>query len=533
MPPNAKFPLDEDGDGGHDMLHNEIAEEVSNLGNFDGHGKSGELGNVTAHGVRIEIKEENRTPQNITSNGFHTTEIDSEYETRCARTYVKNLSQLVQDEEELTVDEKRLAKAVQYAGEYAFGIIGVEVWVLDEDSGMLVRPNGGWWVNSAMESEILHRLEDSSHPKYVPLDPIIPGEGLAGELWAESFSSVHPWSRTTGNRAHERGEDSSPSHPQNHHEHRRHWMPWMDFNRMVWRDLHSLQEDPDTAKGLRLALQEEAGFGLSAGIKFHTKFGYKGIVVYFSRSTVCKSKLSSTENDTYLQHAADLIGATFSLTESRRASVASKNRQFSGTCRKFRRNLIASMKDPLTEDPEDESMQSNYCSEKRYQAAGTCNKLSKKALKSIKRWGHKCLGGRLQPPPSMPLTQSLWTLAGCFFGLLVLSTMNECAKTFSDGDYFLLMGPFGALMTLQYGLTAAPASQPRNVVLGQAVAGAISLSFTYIPDSIIAPCEELLDQRLPSRPWSNLEFPTPQVRHTSINLLYLLFYQFFATIHLF
>jgi hypothetical protein len=49
---------------------------------------------------------------------------------------------------------------------------------------------------------------------------------------------------------------------------------------------------------------------------------------------------------------------------------------------------------------------------------------------------------------------------------------------------FLLIGPFGALATMQYGLTAAPASQPRNAVMGQAVAGAVSLGFTCIPESI-------------------------------------------------
>jgi CBS-domain-containing membrane protein len=38
---------------------------------------------------------------------------------------------------------------------------------------------------------------------------------------------------------------------------------------------------------------------------------------------------------------------------------------------------------------------------------------------------------------------------------------------------------------LQYGLTAAPASQPRNGVMGQAVAGAVSLAFTYIPEDIL------------------------------------------------
>jgi CBS-domain-containing membrane protein len=38
---------------------------------------------------------------------------------------------------------------------------------------------------------------------------------------------------------------------------------------------------------------------------------------------------------------------------------------------------------------------------------------------------------------------------------------------------------------LQYALTTAPASQPRNVVLGQVVAGAVSMSFTYIPESML------------------------------------------------
>eukprot|EP00957_Ditylum_brightwellii_P012292 929111-Ditylum_brightwellii.AAC.1 len=60
----------------------------------------------------------------------------------------------------------------------------------------------------------------------------------------------------------------------------------------------------------------------------------------------------------------------------------------------------------------------------------------------------------------MPFQQSMWTLVGVFCGMLILSTMNELAGSISDDEYFLLIGPFGALMTLQYGLTAAPASQP-------------------------------------------------------------------------
>ena len=41
-------------------------------------------------------------------------------------------------------------------------------------------------------------------------------------------------------------------------------------------------------------------------------------------------------------------------------------------------------------------------------------------------------------------------------------------------------------MTLQYGLTAAPAAQPRSAILGQVVAGAVALPLTYIPEYILA-----------------------------------------------
>ena len=42
---------------------------------------------------------------------------------------------------------------------------------------------------------------------------------------------------------------------------------------------------------------------------------------------------------------------------------------------------------------------------------------------------------------------------GCLVGLLILSTINEFSKDVSDEDLHLLVGPFGALMTLLYGLS--------------------------------------------------------------------------------
>jgi CBS-domain-containing membrane protein len=46
-------------------------------------------------------------------------------------------------------------------------------------------------------------------------------------------------------------------------------------------------------------------------------------------------------------------------------------------------------------------------------------------------------------------------------------------------DYVLQLAPFGAMVTLLYGLTAAPASQPRNAIMGHLIAVSISLAFTY------------------------------------------------------
>ena len=69
--------------------------------------------------------------------------------------------------------------------------------------------------------------------------------------------------------------------------------------------------------------------------------------------------------------------------------------------------------------------------------------------------------------------------------MLTLSALNEYYRLLSNDDYFLLLGPFVALATLMYGLSSAPASQPRNAIISQTVTGAISLAFTYIPETVL------------------------------------------------
>ena len=74
----------------------------------------------------------------------------------------------------------------------------------------------------------------------------------------------------------------------------------------------------------------------------------------------------------------------------------------------------------------------------------------------------KCKGGGMKPPPPMPTRQVIWTFLGAFITLMILGGLNVILS--KETGHGILLPPFGALLTLQYGLTPAPASQPRNAI---------------------------------------------------------------------
>lgn len=90
----------------------------------------------------------------------------------------------------------------------------------------------------------------------------------------------------------------------------------------------------------------------------------------------------------------------------------------------------------------------------------------------------KWKGANNEPPPPFSNCEAIWTFVGCFLTLLMLLYFSDFI-TEQNPQYSLVLGPFGALMTLQYSLTSAPASQPRNVLLGQAISLSIALGMTY------------------------------------------------------
>lgn len=84
-------------------------------------------------------------------------------------------------------------------------------------------------------------------------------------------------------------------------------------------------------------------------------------------------------------------------------------------------------------------------------------------------------------PPSFTWTQTLWTFVGVLVTHTILSRLNYFIVTESADKLSLVLAPLGALTTLQYNLTPAPASQPRVAFFAQVFAITIANLISYIP----------------------------------------------------
>jgi len=411
-------------------------------------------------------------------------------------------SSRIVDPENMQIDEQRLQRALQEAGQYAYGgtLQGIAVWVFDDNTDRLLMPPGGFWVHpdNIEDSECIRRLTDSSRDDFVPPRPVIPGVDIAGLLWMESTNQkgVKNLMKKSGSHANLTSSHSQVSLTAAESKHKK---------KMVWRNIQSLIDDPDTAKqGPRLEMMAKAGFGQATGVTFHTGVN-QGMVIFLAecpQDEVHQIKfllLNSLANAAYLRQASQFIGAATAMSYARRACVAHQQELWTKSMRvnpeatraqKIPEGLGAILmadlekgnddKRDADKDDKDHSQDPKAPQDGSYQLARCWHHFT--VPHRVQVWATKCKGGGLAPPPTLSHRQSLWTCFGAFCGLLVLSSLNEYYQYLSEDDYYLLIGPFGALMTLQYGLTAAPASQPRNAVMGQAVSGAVSLAFTYIPE---------------------------------------------------
>jgi len=88
---------------------------------------------------------------------------------------------------------------------------------------------------------------------------------------------------------------------------------------------------------------------------------------------------------------------------------------------------------------------------------------------------------RTQAPPGMQSDDCIWVFLGSFLTLISISYVSEYIPLRSS----IPLPPLGAFVTLLYGLTSAPATQPRNAIYGCTISGCIALALSYIPMDLV------------------------------------------------
>jgi hypothetical protein len=335
------------------------------------------------------------------------------------------------------------------------------------------------------DDNIVETTEPKHHEKP---EPVLPGMHLVvGTLWSSLCQTKRPNTygsnvntlaepAKTNNGVGATKEEKSSNNPAPEASE----VVGSNSHKLRWRDLASIEADPaDTWTCPRLSEQiQRHELSRAAGAAFDIDGVKKGLVVFYCRKDniiMDKAALKSSLNSIYLTRCATYIGSVVAMTEARHACMGYKAT-----------TVISSPTAKKQEKPGDEeaanttTRTSTETQESLDSIEDAC-KTSKWATRAV-AWYGKCWDGGLQIPPPMELQQVCWTLLGAFSGMLVLSVLNELFVHLSDEEYFLVViGPFGAQMTLLYALHSAPASQPRNVILGEAIAGAVSMTVSYAP----------------------------------------------------
>ncbi|MDP6587570.1 MAG: HPP family protein, partial [Anaerolineales bacterium] len=82
--------------------------------------------------------------------------------------------------------------------------------------------------------------------------------------------------------------------------------------------------------------------------------------------------------------------------------------------------------------------------------------------------------GEAKSPPSIGLTEILWSWVGAFLGISAVAFLNY--DLLDTTDLVMIIGSFGASAVLIYGSITSPLAQPRNLVGGHIVSAIIGVA---------------------------------------------------------
>lgn len=274
---------------------------------------------------------------------------------------------------------------------------------------------------------------------------------------------------------------------------------------VVWRDVKALAADPDQPWNPRLQLLAACNLGWAAAVPLR-RHGQDphGLVIYMARTGVDGTRLRSPTNEAYLASAADLIASALLMRGPRHAAMHERQIELKQTIARVRRRIlflvraghdlqaIASGKVdaagiPMPSSPGGKADETTTLRPDDSQLEGANAALGFVGEQCMwiksRLWNTllKTRGGAVQAPPPFSMMQTLHTFVAVFLTIAAMCFLNTHMVSNHGRDRLVVLGPFGALVTLLFGLTAAPASQPRNAMLGQSVSIGIVLLLQYIP----------------------------------------------------
>jgi hypothetical protein len=335
--------------------------------------------------------------------------------------------------EESAYDRDFFHQVVRDAGRWAFGVVAVEVWVLNAAKTHLFRPDHGWWIDpyaiDCGENHTFDRLTDSSREDYLEATPLAPGCGLPGALYAQI----------------QRGNLAAAASQNNilHHS-------------VTWREVKPIAEDPDQPYNPRMQFLAAAGLGWAAGIPFAIG-SLEGLVVYMARTTANIQKLLEPMNTDYLTHATLLIGSAYALRVPRLKVEKARREYTHNTMQRVKRKLrvLRILNKPLDRfvHEESERLSSRPTPALMYEQLGEtartsiashpqtrCTAIWKRvAQKAVTTW-KKCRGSNAQPPPPFNWRQTAWSFVGTFVTLMFLTLINKTMTEKFGSEYGIVLG---------------------------------------------------------------------------------------------
>ena len=352
--------------------------------------------------------------------------------------------------------------------EQVAGVSLVELWVLQEDSKLVrecyqISAATATATTDVVRHHILHLTVVGS---------LGPAEGVPGILWTET-ANRRRYPRLNNNNKNKKEKQGGGV--------------------LAWRDIRSLTKDPHRIPTERMTAIAQA-FQYVAGVPFeiwNNNKLTKGIVLYY----VTDDRMVTNSNPSvgvYLASAAMAIGhvhvanqqreriavvdtGTVSPTtpvaaltgdeetaagsdEESQSSPSGNNNNAGG----LKEDLVV-VSSPATPSPKHTT---SCCS---VSDAISCRRVTNTLAKSVH-------GGGMTPPPAMPWQQSFFTLVGALITLALVTKLSHYLVDTHGGSYEIVLGPYGALVTLLFALSAAPAAQPRNAIAGQVISLTIAIA---------------------------------------------------------